>query len=463
VTESERARYIRRLRFPEELECAFQQDYFNRVAPMLRVILLIVTGVQFFFILRMAASFQQNPASLVRIPTQILCAYLLVFLLFCGATFLPKAWRYWQAAGFVVFLLLIAILLPAVAALLNDRYERYIGPQFVNPDARYNIIADIKHLTFLRAFPMMGILFTTFRLQFRWTFAGMLGIVGIGIWAQITRLGVPGRQGTLEQSIQTAVITLVCLSLVALVQERLARETFLTNYLLDQERAKSENLLLNILPDPIAQRLKERPETIADSFAEVTVLFADIADFTPLSATLPPEKVVSLLNDVFSEFDALAEKHGLEKIKTIGDAYMAVAGLPEPKAGHAKAAADMALEMLTVIARFQRDTGEPLRLRIGLNSGPVVAGVIGTRKFIYDLWGDTVNVASRMESQGTVGSVQVTEDTCRLLRDRYDFGPPRAMEVKGKGRMTVYTLSGPTASAGASRPTPAATAASPGI
>ena len=152
---------------------------------------------------------------------------------------------------------------------------------------------------------------------------------------------------------------------------------------------------------------------------------------------------MALLNEVFSAFDSLADKYGLEKIKTIGDAYMAVAGVPEPSSTHASAAARMALEMLTVVSRFTRDTGEPLSLRLGLNSGPLVAGVIGTKKFIYDLWGDTVNTASRMESHGSIGHIQVTEATRDLLESEFVFSPERWIEVKGKGQMRVYTLLGP--------------------
>jgi adenylate cyclase len=227
----------------------------------------------------------------------------------------------------------------------------------------------------------------------------------------------------------------------------LSRAAFLANHLLDREREKSENLLRNVLPDAIAERLKTRPETIADDHADTTVLFADIVDFTPLSARLSAAEIVSLLNDIFSEFDTLAEKHGLEKIKTIGDAYMAVGGLPEPRPDHARAVAEMALEMQSLIQRFRRDTGEALQLRIGIHSGPVVAGVIGRRKFAYDLWGDTVNIASRMESHGSAGGIQVTEATYRLLRDTFWFSDARQIEVKGCGTVTTYLLHGRKATA----------------
>jgi class 3 adenylate cyclase/CheY-like chemotaxis protein len=207
--------------------------------------------------------------------------------------------------------------------------------------------------------------------------------------------------------------------------------------LLEFEQEKSERLLLNILPRPVADRLKQSPEAIAERFEEVTVLFADIASFTPLSAQIPPEELVRLLNQVFSLFDGLAESHGLEKIKTIGDAYMAVAGLPTPRPDHVEAAADMALEMQRQIAYI--DNGK-LRVRIGLHTGPVVAGVIGQKKFSYDLWGDTVNTASRMEAQGVAGAIQTTPQIYERLQRVYAFEERGVISVKGKGEMLTYFL-----------------------
>ncbi len=210
----------------------------------------------------------------------------------------------------------------------------------------------------------------------------------------------------------------------------------------DEAQQRSEQLLLNILPGPIAQRLKRDPSTIADAYEDVTVLFADLVDFTAYSARRGPRELVDVLNDVFTEFDQLAERLGLEKIKTIGDAYMVVAGLPTPRADHAEAAAEMALAMQEVVARRTLRTGEPLQLRIGIHSGPVVAGVIGRKKFIYDLWGDTVNTASRMESHGLPGVIQVTADTSARLRDAYELRERGTIQVKGKGEMHTYALVG---------------------
>lgn len=211
---------------------------------------------------------------------------------------------------------------------------------------------------------------------------------------------------------------------------------------LQAEKERSEHLILNILPMPIAEQLKLGQHTIADSFAEVSVLFADIVDFTRISAYHSPIEVVSLLNKIFSAFDQLAEQHGVEKIKTIGDAYMVVGGLPTPRPDHAEAIAEMAFDMLDKIAQFYAETGEPLSMRIGINTGPVVAGVIGTNKFIYDLWGDTVNIASRMESQGLPGRIQVTAATYNLLGDKYLFEERGVIPIKGKGDVTTYILTG---------------------
>ncbi len=217
------------------------------------------------------------------------------------------------------------------------------------------------------------------------------------------------------------------------------RETADTDRLLAHERERSDQLLRNVLPEPIAERLKTQPGAIAERFPEATVLFADIVGFTPLTQKLPAERVVAILDELFSAFDDIAAKHGLEKIKTIGDAYMVVGGVPAPQDDHACKVALMALEMRAVIARFKPD-GVELRLRIGIDSGPVIAGVIGKQKFLYDLWGDTVNTASRMESHGVVDEVHVTEATYERLRDRFELEARGAIQVKGKGEMSTYLV-----------------------
>src|SRR5919204_1254728 len=206
---------------------------------------------------------------------------------------------------------------------------------------------------------------------------------------------------------------------------------------LRRERERSDSLLLNILPPSVAARLKLGEKRIADAHASATVLFADVVGFTPLSATLEPSGMLALLDEAVSHFDDLAARHGVEKIRTIGDNYMAVAGAPIACADHAERAARMALDMLAFCRR-----GGPLTFRIGLNSGPLVGGVIGKRKFVYDVWGDVVNTASRMESHGLPGTIQIGESTYELLKDRFVCEPRGTLEVKGKGALRTWFLLG---------------------
>ncbi len=213
----------------------------------------------------------------------------------------------------------------------------------------------------------------------------------------------------------------------------------------EAEQARSERLLLNVLPAPVAARLKRSHEVIADRFDEATVLFADICDFTPLAERIAPEELVRILDRVFAGWDKLAAEFGLEKIKTIGDAYMAAAGVPEPRSDHAEATARMALEMCAGPELRAADGAGPLAVRIGIDTGPLVAGVIGRSKFIYDLWGDTVNTASRMESSGLPNEIQVTERARAALEPHFLLRSRGTIEVKGKGPMSTYLLEGPRA------------------
>jgi class 3 adenylate cyclase len=221
--------------------------------------------------------------------------------------------------------------------------------------------------------------------------------------------------------------------------EQLRRRNFTKELSLQEERERSDRLLHNILPEEIAARLRVDPAAIADGSDAVTVVFADVVGFTPMAEHLPPAALVKLLDELFSEFDTVCDRHGVEKIKTIGDAYMAVAGVPTPDSDHAGSAARVAIGFLEVADSFQGWPGH-LDLRVGLSSGPAVAGVIGRNKFAYDLWGDTVNTASRMESHGRPGLIQVSEPTRELLDGRYAFSGPAVTEVKGKGALTTYFL-----------------------
>lgn len=210
---------------------------------------------------------------------------------------------------------------------------------------------------------------------------------------------------------------------------------------LRHERERAESLLLNVLPTEIAAELKTTGETVPRRYESISVLFADTVGFTPMSASMEPEEVVAKLNEVFTHFDSLAEAHGVEKIRTIGDSYMAAAGVPAPRADHAEALASMALSMMDYAK------SSPLRFRIGIHSGPVVAGVIGTRKFQYDIWGDTVNTASRMESHGEPGRIQISESTRHLIADVFVTIPQGTIEIKGKGLLQTWWLEAAEASA----------------
>jgi class 3 adenylate cyclase len=268
----------------------------------------------------------------------------------------------------------------------------------------------------------------------RWSLpvAGLFVAAGIGVGYQILAPHQPALQ----------VLGDVTRDIVLFAAVLLLGEAVRTRRALQREEERSERLLLNVLPAPIATRLKQHEDVIADGFPEVTVLFADLVDFTRRSQRSSPQQIVQVLDELFSTFDQLTRRHRLEKIKTIGDAYMVAGGLPEPRPDHAQAVADLALSMQMEMARRIDTGGQPLQARIGIDTGPVVAGVIGADKFSHDLWGDTVNTASRMESTGVPGCIQVTERTYRRLRDGYRFERRGVVPVKGKGEMVTWFLIG---------------------
>ena len=271
-------------------------------------------------------------------------------------------------------------------------------------------------------------------------------------------LGEGTQQGVSMQSIAVffalnfaAMSTIVYLLISYFVRQRDKLQLNLNSQhkLLQVEQDKSERLLLNILPGPIALRLKAQHATIADGFADVTVMFADIINFTRLSEEMPPKFVVTMLNEVFSHFDQLAEKHGMEKIKTIGDAYMVAGGLevhhrhgPEqgPQRDYTAAMCELALDMIDYMSALSGVRQSRLQIHVGIGTGPVVAGVIGMKKFIYDLWGDTVNIASRVTTEAGAGTILLDATTYRRVRQSYEFEGPRQINVKGKGEVTVYRL-----------------------
>jgi class 3 adenylate cyclase len=328
------------------------------------------------------------------------------------------------------------------------------------------VFARTKDYRFFRTSQLVLMLLLPFLLQL--SLGGYVASSAVSLWALVAALGALFFYGAREAV--PWFIAFLALTLVAGLLEPWASEhpaaipvpvqtaffvlnicgVAVTAYLLlqystrarDAALASSERLLLNVLPRSIAERLKRHEGRIAEAHEEVTVLFADVVDFTPFAEHTSPDRVVGVLDEVFSAFDDLAQSHGLEKIKTIGDAYMVVAGLPEPRVDHAVAMAEMALDMQVALARLCGPLGIDLAVRVGMASGPVIAGVIGRRKFIYDLWGDTVNTASRMESHGLPGHIQVTAATYERLRDRYRFEERGEIEVKGKGRLPAYLLVG---------------------
>ena len=293
--------------------------------------------------------------------------------------------------------------------------------------------------------PMGALVFGGTRAGIRWYVAFLAFFLGSGIAGSVLgfQSPLPGWFTNLMLVLNISVGGTMVFTLLALFATQ--RAEALAALRVEQERA--ESLLLNILPGSIAARLKANPQTIADSFTSASVLFADVVDFTPRSEHLPPAEVVGMLDRLFSHFDTLAERYGLEKIKTIGDCYMVASGVPTSRPDHARALALLALDMVDATRPSGAVGDLAFELRVGINSGPVVAGVIGRKRFLYDLWGDAVNTASRMESQGTSGRIQITRATYELLKDEFECEPRGTVEVKGKGAMETWYLVGPRQSA----------------
>ncbi|MBU0751920.1 MAG: adenylate/guanylate cyclase domain-containing protein [Gammaproteobacteria bacterium] len=310
--------------------------------------------------------------------------------------------------------------------------------------------------------PIGAILFFGVRESVAWFFAWVFMIALSGMFDYMladstsgTYLVVPIRTSVVFFALNfVAVATIIYLLLRYSIQEKLKIQDKFDEahrqLAIEQERA--ERLLLNILPEPIATRLKHSNQTIADGFADVTVMFADIVNFTQVAANMAPNQVFAMLNRIFSAFDDLADQHGLEKIKTIGDAYMVAGGLNEGTADYTAAIADMAMAMRDLLQRDFAVNAAHLEIRIGIGTGPVVAGVVGKKKFIYDLWGDTVNIASRITAEGVPGMIQCDTITYHRLKETFDFHEPQTIYLKGKGNMTVYRLIGRTQSGAAAAP-----------
>jgi guanylate cyclase len=288
--------------------------------------------------------------------------------------------------------------------------------------------------------PLGSLLFAEHRQSPRWQLA-FLGLVVLSGFLQ----PYVHRSNNLSEGLVIAffVLNLGAVSAITFVLlQYFVRQKELAYRLLHIEQDRSESLLLNVLPREIAARLKDGERTIADHHPSVSILFADMASFTPLTNELTPGEMVELLNNIYSHFDSLIEKFGAEKIRVIGDNYMIAAGLPRPRADHAQTLARLALEMNAYVDTLPPIGARRLAFRFGINSGPVVAGVIGHKKFAYDVWGDTVNTASRMESQGEPGKIQITQATYELVKDEFACEPHGAVIVKGKGEMETWFLVG---------------------
>ena len=334
--------------------------------------------------------------------------------------------------------------------------------------ATLTVFARTKSFTFLRTAELSMILVTPALLQI--AVGGLIASSGVILWAFLAPLGAAVfDRADRAWTWYAAFLALVALTIpvarifgpdeadmphwavLAFAALNIAAVSLVTFVVIlafarqrEVARGRVENLLLNILPEEIAERLQMEPQTIADHFDEVSVLFADVVDFTPLSSRLDAREVVGLLDMLFTAFDELVDRYDVEKIKTIGDCYMVAAGVPRHRADHAQALAGLALEMRECAATcFPEGDGRDLRLRIGISSGPVVAGVIGRRRFLYDLWGDTVNMASRMESHGTPDVIQITRSTWELVHDDFVAEPLGLVDVKGKGEVETWRLVGP--------------------
>jgi guanylate cyclase len=286
--------------------------------------------------------------------------------------------------------------------------------------------------------PLGALVFLEVRQAIRWFVGFLAAFVLLGIAGEVffTDIDVPTWFTTTMLALN--VIGTGAVAFTVLASFATQRNAALAALRAEQER--SEALIRNVLPSSIAERLKAASQTIADHFDSASILFADVVDFTPFAQRLAPAEVVGILDQLFSHFDTLVERHGLEKIKTIGDCYMAAAGVPDPSPDHARRAALLALDMREAVATSAVGGGSGLELRIGINSGPVVAGVIGSKRFLYDLWGDAVNTASRMESQSTPGEIQITRETYELLKDEFVCRRRGTIEVKGRGQMETWYL-----------------------
>ncbi len=421
MTDAEREGCLRRLSFPRELEQTFQLDYYQQILPTLRIGLalmsLILLGQGFGWYLRSNVSYSLLPLVVGR-PIPPLTAL--------AVTYWRGFWRYWQA--YFVFWLCVGMVFAGGKVGQSVSASAF----WSSPASRLGFFATV---TLYLMVMLSGLL----RLQFRWAAASQVLLVGFTLREAMAYVGLPAANILLPYGF-LILPALVIVLFAAHSHERLQRSAFLSSHLLEIERRRSESILRNTLPGAIVDRLMASDALIADDHVEVTVLFGDIADFTPWSADRSAHEVLEFLNRVFSRFDRLVETQGLEKIKTVGDCYMVIAGAPIPRADHVEAAARLALAMRAEAECISAEQGTPTRFRMGMHTGPLAAGVIGEKRFLYDVWGDTVNTASRLESYGVPGAIQVSAQVAERLRGRFVLTRRGEIEIKGKGLLETYFL-----------------------
>ena len=414
--------YADKLRFPDDIiETQFRQDYHantvstTRLALVLGLILYSLFGILDIY----AIPFSKDMVWVIRygIVAPVIIAALV-------ATYIPSLQRFTQ----VVMCIVVAVSGLGIVAMISITTEAEFGNRF--------------YFTGLILISMWG--YSLSRLRFWYAVLANL-IIMIGYeFASIEM------KHLLESETGIVIFTMhnffflganVIGMFASYYLERYTRRDFLQKYTIQAQRDRADKLLYNVLPERIAERLKESAETIAEEFSSATVLFADIVNFTPISARFGPLEVVEMLNELFSHFDELVDKYGVEKIQVAGDGYMVAAGVPTPRPDHATVLARLALDMQDYVKREEFLGGKhPIEIRIGLNSGPLIAGVIGRKKYFYALWGDMVNTASRMESHGESGKIQITRQTYELVRDEFECEYIGEITVKGKGKMEAWHL-----------------------
>jgi class 3 adenylate cyclase len=405
-----------RLRFDSTIEPEFRNTYLTKGLRHLRILLLI--SMVLVVLLGMPVPFLEEDT--IRRSLILSYAYLLPILVSLFILSLISTRRRWLQPATSLGCFLIGL--------------GFVWFWTQEPDAIY------------AAYGLAGIMivitcvYTVFRIRFVYAAVSAWGTTAAFLYGSFVLHPLP----PLDQSRHISFIMMANIfgMLACYFFEFYARREFVLQKMLDAEKAKSDALLANVLPQPIAERLKQEPGLIAEDHEDATVVFADIAQFTRLSSGKKAADIVAFLDTVFSRFDRLAEKHHLEKIKTVGDSYMLVGGIHPKSSIHTLSAADCALDMMSEVEKLAEEMGTPFTIRIGIHAGPVAAGVIGRKRLIFDLWGDTVNTASRMESQGIDGCIQITEEVAGRLGERYNYRELGLLPVKGKGDMKAYILEG---------------------